>query len=134
MKSKTLINKQVKKKTNPELVKTILLAKKNSSWLEVANLLSGPRSKRRNVNLNKISESSKAGEIIVVPGKVLSQGEINALEGIPKGHDASKKMKIVALNFSEKAREKLLKADYDIKTILEEIKSNPSGKDIKILK
>lgn len=117
-KSKTKISKQLEKKTNPELAETILLAKKNSAWLEIAGILSGPRRKRVNLNLNEINSKEKG---VVVPGKVLSQGKID------------KKIKIAALNFSEKAREKLLKSGCEIKTILEEIKSNPSAEGLEIL-
>ena len=42
MKSKTLIEKQMQKKVNPDLVKTIIAAKKNENWLEVAGILSKP--------------------------------------------------------------------------------------------
>ena len=122
MKSKTKIEKQIKKKTNASLVETIISAKKNGKWIEIASILSAPRRKRINLNLEKINEETKDGEKIIIPGKVLSQGEIN------------KKIRIVALNFSEKAKEKLLKKGCEVITILEEIKSNPSAKGIKILK
>ncbi len=122
VKSKTKISKQLEKKTNPELVETILLAKKNSAWLEVASIISGPRRKMKNVNLNELEKISDKEKIIVVPGKVLSEGEFN------------KKAKIVALSFSERAREKLLNSKCDVSNILEEIKSNPNAKDVKILK
>ena len=122
MKTKTSIEKQLQKKTNSELVETIILAKKNKGWLEVAGILSGPRRKRTNVNLGKIDEEAKEGEIIVIPGKVLSLGEIN------------KKIKLAALGFSEIAREKLLNSKSEAVTILEEIKKNPSAKGIKILR
>jgi len=122
MKTKTKISKQSERKTNPELVETILAAKKNSAWLEVADLLSGSRKKRTNLNIGEINSKADNAKKIVIPGKVLSQGEID------------KKRGIIALNFSEKAREKLLKAGCNTKTILEEIKSNPSAEGIKILK
>jgi large subunit ribosomal protein L18e len=122
MKTKTLIDKQLERKNNPELVKTIIEAKKKEKWLNVAGLLSSPKLNRINVNLNKINENAKEGETIIVPGKVLSQGEIN------------KKVKIVAFGFSEKAKEKILKAKGEISTISEEIKKNPEAKGIKILK
>lgn len=108
-------------KTNPELVETILAAKKNKNWVEVAGLVSAPRKKRAELNLDQINKEAKDGDIIVIPGKVLSQGDLN------------KKIKLVAFNFSESAREKLLKAKIDIKTIKEEIKENPEAKGIKIL-
>jgi len=122
MKSKTLIEKQLKRKTNTELVKTIIATKKNKNWLKIAEILSGPRKNRKNINLEKLNEESADGKTIVIPGKVLSQGGIR------------KKMKVAALGFSEKAKEKLLKAKCDISDILEEIKKNPEAKGIKILK
>jgi large subunit ribosomal protein L18e len=121
MKSKTLIGKQVTKKTNPELVETILLAKKKAKWVEIAGLLSGPRANMMNLNLDKLNEESKEGDTIVVPGKILAQGELN------------KKIKVVALSFSEKAKEKISKARGEVSTILEEIKKNPDAKGIKFL-
>ena len=45
-----------------------------------------------------------------------------------------KKIKVTAFNFSEKAKEKLLSAKCAISYIIDEIKSNPSAKGIKILK
>ena len=122
MKSKTLIEKQMQKKVNPDLVKTIIAAKKNENWLEVAGILSKPRKNKLNINLEKINREAKEDEIIVIPGKVLGQGDLN------------KKLKIAALSFSEKAREKLLNAKAEILTMLEEIKKNPEAKGIRILK
>jgi len=122
MKSKTKISKQLERKTNPKLVETILLAKKNTAWLEIASILSRPRRKRKNINLSELNKLVDKEKIVVIPGKVLSEGEFN------------KKAKIVALSFSEKAKEKLLNAKCEVSSILEEIKSNPSAKDVKILK
>ena len=121
MKSKQLIEKQLKRKTNSELVKTIIAAKKAKKRLEVASLISAPRRNITSINISSINKQAKEGDMVVVPGKVLSQGEID------------KKLKVVALNFSESAREKLKKSGSEVKTILEEIKSNPEAKGIKIL-
>jgi len=122
MKSKTLIKKQTERKTNPELVKTIFAAKKYQAWFNVAEILSGPRNKRVNLNLEEIGKNIKEGKIIVVPGKVLSQGDI------------IKKLNLVALSFSEKARDKLLKSNCKISSILDEIKKNPDAKGVKVLR
>ncbi len=122
MKSKTIIEKQLQKKKNKELVETIITAKKNETWLGVASALAGPRRNRININLEEIDKKAEDGETIVVPGKVLSQG------------DVSKKLKVVALGFSDKAKEKLLKAGCKVSGILKEIKSNPQAKNIKVLK
>ena len=121
MKTKSKIDKQLKRKTSDELVKTIVAAKKNKPWIKVAEILSGPREKRINLNLEEMNEKIGDNKKILVIGKVLSQGEIN------------KKVKIVALNFSERAKEKLLKTGCEVLTILEEIKSNPKAEGIKIL-
>ena len=122
MKSKTKISKQLERKSNSKLMETIIAGKKNDSWNQIAGLLSGPRRKRICINLEEINKNSKPGETVLIPGKVLSQGEID------------KKIKVVALNFSEKAKEKLLSAKCEITDILNEIKSNPSAKGIKIIK
>ena len=122
MKTKTKIGKQLKKKTNSELVDTIIAAKKNEKWLEVAAVLSGSRKNRTEMNLEEIDKKAENKDIIVIPGKVLSQGELN------------KKIKLVALSFSEKAKEKILKAKIEMSSILDEIKKNPEAKGIKVLR
>ena len=122
MKSKTKISKQLERKSNSSLIETILAGKKQEAWVEVVGLLSAPRRNKVEINLERINKEAKAGETIVVPGKVLSEGETD------------KKIKVVALNFSEKAKEKLLSAKCDVSYIINEIKSNPSAKGIKIMK
>ena len=119
MKSKTQIEKQLSRKTNPELVRTIIEAKKKENWKEIAGLLSG---KRVNISLEKINKEAKEGETVVVSGKILSQG------------DLEKKLKVVAFSFSEKAKEKILKSKGEALSILEEIKKNPEAKKVRIIK
>lgn len=121
MKSKTLIEKQLKKKTNSELVETIIIAKKHEKWLDIARILSSPNRKIKEINvgdLNKINTD----KIIVFPGKILSTGEIN------------NKIKIAGLKFSERAKEKLLNKGCEILTIIEEIKKNPEANNVEIIK
>ena len=121
-KSKTKIEYQLKRKKNPELVETIILAKKHVKWLELASILSGPTRKIYSVNLDKIEKKSTPGDILVIPGKVLSLGEI------------SKKIRVVALGFSEKAKEKLLKSNCEVRLLKDEIKDNKEAKGVKIIK
>ncbi len=123
MKSKTKIEKQSLKKGNPILVETIRAAKKSGSpfWLRIAGILSGPRRSRIAINLNEIEAVTSEGDSVVIPGKVLSQGEV------------SKKIAVAAFGFSEKSREKLSRTKSYAVSILEEIKKNPQGKGIKIL-
>lgn len=122
MKTNTKIEKQLKRKTNTELVETIIASKKNIKWRKIAEVFSGSRKNRKNMNLEDLEKEAKQGEIIVIPGKVLSQGELN------------KKIKIRAFDFSEKAKEKLKSAGCDFSSILEEIKSNPKADKVRIIK
>jgi len=112
----------MKRKRNPELVETIIRAKKNDMWLEVASVLSSPRRRKIEINLDEIEEKTKEGDTIIVPGKVLGKG------------DVSKKIRVAALSFSEKAKEKLKNKNCEVVSILEEIKINPEARGVKILK
>ena len=115
--SKTQINERMKKKTNSYLVETIFLAKKNN--LELASALSVPSRQQAAVNLTEINGSKS--EIVLIPGKVLSGGEI----------ESKKSLKVYALGFSEKAIEKLKKAGCETKTILEALKNLKKGEKLK---
>lgn len=108
-------------KNDPEIVETIKLCKKNEKWLKMGQLISASRRKRPVFNLCEIDKKAKEGEVLIIPGKVLSQGDIN------------KKIKIVALKFSEETKEKLKNKKIDFSLINEEIKKNPNAKDIRIL-
>lgn len=121
MKSNQKIEKQLRNKTNSKLVETIISAKKKKAWRKVAEVLSRSRKNRQNMNLSEINNKIKEGENVVIVGKVLSQGELN------------KKVKIIAMNFSDKAKEKIEKKGK-FEYIINEIKSNPEGKDLKFLK
>jgi len=109
--------------TNPLLKKVIIEMKKtkSSGWKAVAEKLETPRRKRKNVNLSKINKNTKEKEVIVVPGKVTSTGSIDHI------------ITISALDFSEKAVEKLKKTGAVIKTLEELIKENPKFSNIKII-
>ena len=76
---------------------------------------------RRIVNLYKINQYAREGETIIVPGKVLSVGELN------------KKVDVAALTFSEGAKRKILEAKGKVFTIKELLQNNPEGKKVRIL-
>ena len=122
MKSKTKIDEQAKRKRNPELVETIIKAKKNNKWLDISRLLSSPRRRKICVNLDEIEKEAKEGDTILIPGKVLGKGDIN------------KKLVVIAFSFSKEAEEKLKNKKCGVKTILEEIKANPNAQGVKIIR
>lgn len=121
MKTKTKINKQIRKKKNPELVKALVFSNKNPELKRVSEILSRPKRKGIIFNLGEIDNLVSEGETVIVPGKVLSQGNLN------------KKINLVAFSFSKKSEEKLLKSGISFKKINEEIKKDPLFKKIKIL-
>ena len=121
-KSKTLVKNQARRKTNTELVETIYLANKNPKWHKVAELLSVPRRRKISVNLEKIDQATKEGDTIIVPGKVLSLG------------DVTKKIRLAAMSFSSEAEKKLKQKKSEIVKIKQEIKINPRAEGIKIIK
>ena len=114
-------------KTNPQLKDLIGELKKEASeksvklWNRLANDLEKPTRQRKAVNLNKINLLSRENEIVVVPGKVLSNGELQH------------KVTIAALKFSTQAAEKIKNSDSQIFTIRELMKNNPEGKNVRIL-
>ncbi|HLD98512.1 MAG TPA: 50S ribosomal protein L18e [Candidatus Nanoarchaeia archaeon] len=119
---KRKIEKKLRRKTSPSLVASIINSKKNSKWHEISALISRPRRKEIKLNLDQINQIAKDNETILIPGKVLGEGEIN------------KKLKIVAMKFSQSAAEKLRKDKIEFYTINEEMKKNPDAKNIRILK
>ena len=76
---------------------------------------------RRVVNIYKINRYAKEGETIVVPGKVLSVG------------DMEKKVDVAAINFSNGAKEKIVNANGKAMSLRELLQSNPEGKKVRIL-
>ena len=114
-------------KTNPALNSLIYELKKQASeknaniWKDIAVRLEKPSKNWAEVNLNRISKHINDKEIALIPGKVLSTGEL------------TKKVSIAAWSFSDKAEEKIKKAGGKTLTIHEIMKSNPDGKNIRIL-
>jgi len=115
------------KKTNPRLLALIQDLKKNSSekdipiWKDVALRLEKPLRSWSEVNLDRIDKYVNEGEIALVPGKVLSSGNL------------SKKISVAAWSFSEKSQEKIKKAGGKHMLIEDLMKSNPKGENIRIL-
>lgn len=115
------------KSTNPELIKLIRFLKKQSNenkaeiWRDLAERLAKPRRNRVAVNLSRLERYSEKNEMIAVPGKVLSAGEL------------SHPITVSALTFSAKAKEKILAANGKCLAFTDFIKKNPKGANVKII-
>lgn len=105
---------------NIELKSLIILLKKEKStfWKAVAKNLEIPTRRKRTISLSKINKLAKDKEIIVVPGKVLSQGTLE------------KNVKVAAYQFSEAAKTKL---KSNALTIHELLKQKPKTSELRIL-
>ena len=115
-----------REKTNPQLTSLIqelkvLSNKENVKlWKRIARDLEKSTRRYPSVNLWKVDKNTKENETALIPGKVLSSGDIN------------KKITIAALNFSKQAKDKINKKGKAI-TIKELIKENPKGSKVRII-
>ncbi|MBU1245525.1 MAG: 50S ribosomal protein L18e [Nanoarchaeota archaeon] len=88
-------------KTNTNLIelikelKTLSIKNKVGIWKAIAKELEKSTRRKRAVNLSKIDKVANDKEIIVVPGKVLGNGELK------------KDITIAAYEFSESANQKI---------------------------
>ncbi len=90
-------------------------------WKRVTKEINRPSRQRPAVNLYKIAQFARDGETVLVPGKVLSVGEI------------TKKVDVAAINFSEEAKQKIVNAKGKALTINDLLHKNPEGKNVRIL-
>lgn len=102
-------------------LKKLAIEKKRPLWKRVATDLEKPTRQRRVVNLYKIEQYAKDGEVILIPGKLLGEGVI------------TKKVTIVPAKCSEEARKKVIAAGGKIVNIADFMKDKPDGKDIRVL-
>jgi len=114
-------------KTNPTLIALIQELKKQANendapiWKDIASRLEKSSRNWPEVNLDRISRYTGEKETAIIPGKVLSTGNL------------TKKVSIAAWSFSEKSQEKIKSAGGKYMSIEELLKSNPKGKDVRIL-
>ncbi len=122
--TRTAVKARVSRKTNPALAETIRLATKEKSWFALAKILSGGSRTHAAYNLSEISNADgvKDGSVVVVPGKVLGQGQI------------TKKISISALSFSSSASEKLKKSGVEASTIFDQIKKNAKAQAVVVIR
>ena len=101
-------------------LKKLSIEKKVKIWKRIAEDLEKPTRARRIVNLYKLAKNTKEKDVVIVPGKVLGTGELD--------HSVS----VAAFSFSDDATRKIaLKGK--VLTIKEIMKSNPDGKNIRIM-
>ncbi len=90
-------------------------------WKDLENRLSASRSNQSEVNITRLSEITKDGDIIVVPGKILGSGNI------------SHALNVFSFSISEIAIKKIMQAGGKVITINELINEHPNGTGVKII-
>ncbi len=103
------------------LVELEVKAQESRFWKRVVKDLTKPSRQRRTVNIYKIDCYARDGETVLVPGKVLSVGEI------------TRPVSVAAVNFSSEAKRKIIEAKGKALSIKELLHSNPDGKKVRIL-
>ncbi|MGC8676400.1 MAG: 50S ribosomal protein L18e [Candidatus Micrarchaeia archaeon] len=104
------------KRKNPEVIRwaNALAAQAGStdSAKSLAKLLDLPRRKMREINLDALDAMAKDNDNIVVPGKILANGNV------------TKKYSVAALKISKQAEAKLKQAGCSVVDIEEMLKKN----------
>lgn len=113
--------------TNPRLIKMINKLEKASRvnnapiWRDVANRLRKPTRSRIEVNLWKIDKYSEGASAVIVPGKVLGEGEI------------TKPVVVAAMSFSATAKRKIEGAGGRAVLLDQYVDENPKGSNTRIV-
>lgn len=105
--------------TNPQLAGVIVLLKKTKKrvYAKAAEELERPSRQRVAVSLGRVSRYAEDGDVVLVPGKVLSGGELG------------KKIRLAAFQWSAAAAQKA-----KLMRIQDLVKAFPDGKGVKIIK
>ena len=122
-----MTKKQISRKSNSELVKTIDELKRASRendapiWKSIAKKLEGPNRNWPVVNVSKIEYNASKNGKVVIPGKLMGSGTL------------SKKVTVSAYSFTKSAVEKFEGAGGKCMIYNEFIKKNPSGKYVVVI-
>ena len=90
-------------------------------WRALQEELAGPRANRREINVRRLAEITKAGEVVVVPGKVLGTGSL--------GH----KLTVCAFSISQTAARKITESGGKVVSFDDLINKHPDGKGVRII-
>jgi len=116
----TLEHKNEKLQELISSLKTQSIEQKSGLWKRLAIELEKPTRHQRVVNLSKIEKFTQDNDVVLVPGKLLSGGEL------------TKKITIIAYSYSQKTLDKI-SGKANIISIEEALKKYPNAKNIKII-
>lgn len=90
-------------------------------WRALQKELAGPRANRREINVRRLAQITKADEVIIVPGKILGTGSL--------GH----KLTVCAFSISQTAARKITDSGGKVVTFDDLIDKHPDGKGVRII-
>jgi large subunit ribosomal protein L18e len=114
-------------KGNPELLRVVhalrIAARTHDAplWSSVADRLERARHQNQAVNVGQLDRIAAADETLVVPGKVLAEG------------DLSKKLTVAAFSYSEGARTKIHAAGGSALSLDDLVKAKPNGSGVRLI-
>lgn len=114
-------------KTNPQITQLVKILKEKSYqeeaalWKQLAQRLEKPTRQSAEVNISRINRYSAPDETVLVPGKVLGSGALDH------------KVRVVALDFSQSAAEKIIEAGGECLDINQLLEENPQGNGVRII-
>jgi large subunit ribosomal protein L18e len=123
-----IMRRRMRKMLNPELKKVIQALDEASKkegkaiWGAIAEDLDKAKRSRVAVNLSRINRHTEAGDVVAVPGKVLSAGSL--------GHPVT----VAAFSFSEGALEKIARSGSRAISLLDLLEEGVEPSRIRILK
>lgn len=107
-----------------QMAKTLRGAsKKNNApiWKRLADLALKSAQSRRVINLGQLDKFISDNDVVIVPGKVLGTGSL------------THKITLCSFSISTSGARKVTQSGGKILDLLQLIKSNPTGKDVKII-
>lgn len=115
------------RKENPELARTLIELRRAAAanqapiWGDVAEKLARARHQHPPVNVGHLDRLAEAKQTVVVPGKLLADGEL------------SKALTVAAFHYSAEARSKIHAAGGQALSIHELLKAKPDGAGVRLL-
>ena len=119
--------KQINRKSNSTLVKTILelkeASRKNEAplWRSIANRLEGSSRNWPSVNVSKLEYNINKNGKAIIPGKLMGTGIV------------TKKMTVAAYSFTDSEKEKIQSAGGKCLTYNDMIKATPKGTNVTVI-
>lgn len=113
--------------TNPALRRLIRRLRRENKeseseiWGELAERLNRSNRSRAEVNLGQLNRYIEEEDIVVVPGKILGSGRLD--------HPVS----VVAFDFSDQARKRIMSAEGETLSIEELLERNPEGENVLLM-